>query len=158
VAGGLCWCGTNGNRLYGIWQVRARLDAGTGYGPIIGLWPQSDNGAEGYISAVNAPEPARQSLVGRLSWPNGADTGKATGDFTAWHVFTIEWRATFVKLYVDGRAYYDSTKSAAKPVSPNKPLHLYMQLAIGPKNGVPAADASTPAHVVMHIDWVRFYR
>jgi beta-glucanase (GH16 family) len=160
VAGGLCWCGANGNRLYGIWQVRTRLDAGAGYGPIIGLWPQSNNGdTEGYISAVNAPAPDRKSLTGRLVWPAGGnDSGPATGNFTVWHTFTIEWRATFVKLYIDGKPYYDSTKSTAKPVISHAPLHLYMQLAIGPKNGVPAADATTPAHVVMHIDWVRFYR
>jgi beta-glucanase (GH16 family) len=160
VAGGLCWCGTNGNRLYGIWQVRARFDAGAGYGPIVGLWPQSDNGdAEGYISAVNAPAADRRSLTGRLVWPDGgADTGPATGNFTVWHTYTIEWRAGFVKLSIDGKAYYDSTKSTAKPVIPHTPLHLYMQLVIGPKNGVPPADASTPAHVVMHVDWVRFYR
>jgi hypothetical protein len=159
VAGGLCWCGTNGNRVYGIWQVRARFDAGAGYGPILGLWPQSDNGNDGYIAAVNMPDPSRKSLTGRLISPGGAaDTGNVTGDFTAWHLFTIEWRATFVKLSLDGKVYYDSTKSAAKPVIPHLPLHLYMQVAIGPKNSVPAADATTPAHVVTHVDWVRFYR
>jgi hypothetical protein len=159
VAGGLCWCGSDGNRVYGIWQVRARFDAGAGYGPIIGLWPQGDNGdTTGYISAVNATAADRKSFGGRLIWPGGNDFTSVTGDFTAWHTFTIEWRATFVKLSLDGKIYYDSTRSTNKPVIPHAPLHLYMQVAVGPTAGVPAAGASTPAHVVSHVDWVRFYR
>ncbi len=159
VAGGLCWCGANGNRLYGIWQVRARFDAGAGYGPIIGLWPKSDSGTDGYISAVNMPGADRNSLSGRVLWAgSGHDSGTASADFTRWHTFTIEWRATFVKLSVDGKLYYDSTRSTANPVIPQTPLHLYIQVTVGPADGTPAPDASTPAHVVTHIDWVRMYR
>jgi SARP family transcriptional regulator, regulator of embCAB operon len=156
VAGGLCWCGTGGDRLYGIWQVRARFDAGAGYGAIIGLWPNSDDASTtGYISAVNMPGAARTSLYGQVVWSGGADSGDVTGDFTAWHTYTIEWRATFVRLSLDGKVYYDSTKSTAKPVIPHVPLHLYTQVAVGPSDDVPAPNASTPAHVIMHYDWVK---
>jgi beta-glucanase (GH16 family) len=159
MAGGLCWCGTNGDRLYGIWQVRAKFDAGAGYGPIIGLTPKSGKAEDGYISAVNMPDPTRTSLVGRVVWAaGGTDASPATGDFTAWHTYTVEWRAGYVRLSIDGKRYYDSTRSAGKPVIPQTPMHLYIQVAVGPGGGVPAPDATTPAHVVAHFDWVRFYR
>jgi hypothetical protein len=38
---------------------------------------------------------------------------------------------------------------------PKTPTHLIMQQPIGPGSGVPAVDSSTPATVVMHIDWVK---
>ncbi len=156
VAGGLCWCGTGGNRLYGTWQVRARFDAGAGYGIVLGLWPASNKGsADGYIAGASVPGAARTSMTGRVVWNGGNDPGTVTGDFTAWHTYTIEWRATYVRLSLDGKVFYDSTKSTASPVIPHVPEHLYMQSPIGPDGNVPAPNANTPAHVVMHFDWVK---
>jgi len=34
-------------------------------------------------------------------------------------------------------------------------MHLIMQQPVGPGSGVPAANASTPAKAILHIDWVK---
>jgi len=145
-SGGLCWCGPDGDRTYGKWQVRARFDPGLGYGPVIGLWPHSDKGTDGSITFA-VPGAARKVLYINVAWTSGgkpySDGPKIYGDFTAWHVYTFEWRAGFVKIQIDGTVVYDSTKSATV-VLPHIPMHFYMQQTVGPKDGVPAADAHTP--------------
>jgi hypothetical protein len=57
-----------------------------------------------------------------------------------------------VKMWVDDQLYLETT------TSPAVPLHLYMQQTVGPNDGVPPADASTPDRVVMRFDWVKMYR
>jgi beta-glucanase (GH16 family) len=159
-SGGLCWCGTGGDQRYGRWQVRARFDAGAGYGPIIGLWPQSDHNVQGWITFADSPLPDRHKLHGYLAWTAGTrqfDRRELSGDFTAWHTYTVEWRETFVRMYVDTTLYYDSTTGQGV-VIPSGPMHLILQQTVGPKDGVPAPDAATPDMVGMHIDWVRIYR
>jgi hypothetical protein len=158
-SGGLCWCGADGSHTYGKWQVRARFDAGAGYGQIIGLWPDSDSPSDGWIS-IDIAAPDRRVLYADRSWTSGTqhtDQHELAGDFTRWHVYTFEWRAGFMKIQVDGAVVYDSTKTAGVAI-PHGPMHLYMQQTNGPKDGVPPANAQTPDEVVMHVDWVRIYR
>jgi hypothetical protein len=157
TSGGLCWCGTGGNRLYGTWEVRSRYDAGSGYGQVIGLWPQSDSQSDGSLSFADTSDPARQNMQGRVvskTAPGTVDR-TVTGDFTAWHTFKVDWRATYIKMYVDVKLFFDSTTSSTKVTIPQTPMHLIMQQPIGPGSGVPAANSNTPAKVVMHIDWVK---
>jgi hypothetical protein len=160
-SGGLCWCGDGGNRLYGRWQVRARFDAGSGYRQVLVLWPQSDNSsADGSITFVSDGDAARKSLGVVLLPPGGATAARVfhSGDFTAWHVYTVDWRAGYVKVSVDSTLIYDSTAGAGAPTIPHKPMHLAIQQDKGPGDGVPAPNSSTPAQVVMHIDWVHLFR
>ncbi len=58
-------------------------------------------------------------------------------------------------MYVDGNLFFDSTTSSTKVTIPTTPMHLIMQQPVGPSGSVPAANASTPAKVMMHIDWVK---
>jgi beta-glucanase (GH16 family) len=156
TAGGLCWCGKGGNQLYGKWQVRARFDAGAGYAPLVGLWPQTNHQTDGSIVFAGPREADRHTMHGNVTWSTDhlqISNGKLTGDFTAWHTYTVEWRAAFVKMYVDDKLYYDSTTSATPVVVPKVPMHLIVQVTVGPVDGVPGADASTPDHVVTHLDW-----
>jgi SARP family transcriptional regulator, regulator of embCAB operon len=158
-SGGLCWCGRDGSRTYGKWQIRARFDAGAGYGQIIGLWPDSNKGADGWVS-MDTPGADRHRLYVDLNWTSGTqhtDGSQLDGDFTQWHVYTFEWRAGFIKIQVDGAVIYDSTRTVGV-VIPSGPMHLYMQQTIGPTGGVPPPNAQTPDEVVMHVDWVRIYR
>lgn len=158
TTGGVCWCGVGGNQTYGKWELRARFDAGRGYGPIIGLWPQSDKGTDGsFAFATRTPD--RRTAAGYVLWAGGGhDERSLAGDYTAWHTYTLEWRATFVRILVDGAVLYDSTTAATKVPIPTVPMHIYLQQIAGPNIGVPAPDASTPAQVTMHVDWVRIYR
>jgi hypothetical protein len=159
-AGGVCWCRTAGDHVYGTWQVRARFDAGSGYRMIVGLWPKSnDSTGDGNITFASDSDAARKSLGVLLNQPGTAganQTAGLAGDFTAWHVYTVDWRATSVKISVDATVIYDSTKQATRPVIPNKPMHLVVQVDKGPTTDIPAANSSTPAQVIEHLDWVHF--
>ena len=163
VSGGLCWCRGRGNQTYGIWQVRARFDAGTGYGQAILLWPESNRWPQdGELDFVETPGGPKTTAIGTVHWgaDNQQDARRATGDFTAWHTYAVEWRPTFVKMSIDGRVYYDSTRSTHHPAIPTGPMQLAIQQEPGPfgHDWVPAPGSGTPAQVVMHIDWVRIYR
>jgi hypothetical protein len=160
IAGGLCWCGTGGNRLYGIWKVRARFDAGAGYGPVIGLWPETDTGNDGMIN-FGAPEANRGTLHTTVAGNNGAwvaDTRKIAANLTGWHTYTVEWRATAIRMYLDSRLVYASSTSTGTVFLPHTQMHLIIQVNEGPTDSVPAANSSTPDRVVTYIDWVRMYR
>ena len=60
-------------------------------------------------------------------------------------------------LSVDGKVLYTSTGKTGVKL-PQKPVHLVIQQPIGPHDGVPPADGTTPAKVVLHVDWVRYRR
>jgi beta-glucanase (GH16 family) len=163
VSGGLCWCRGNGNQTYGIWQVRARFEAGTGYGQAILLWPESNRWPQdGELDFVETPFGPKTTAVGTVHWgaDNKQDARRTKGDFTAWHTYTVEWRAGYVKMSIDSTVYYDSTTSSARPVIPSDPMQLAIQQEPGPfgRSWVPAPNGSTPDQVVMHVDWVRLYR
>jgi hypothetical protein len=157
VAGGLCWCGAGGNRTSGVWTVRARFDAGAGYGPGLMLWPESDKAADGFATFAGLSDANRKTVRSLVMWGTAggkAETSRA-GDFTQWHVYKVEWRAGSLRMSVDDQVFFDS---ASKPgvVVPTAPMHLVIQVVIGPKDGVPAANATTPDKVVTEIDWVRY--
>jgi hypothetical protein len=157
-SGGLCWC-VNGDHQYGTWQVRAKFDAGSGYRQVITLWPQSNNEAtDGSMNVVSVGDAARAAANVSLQPPGGGTRGSGSlaGDFTAWHVYKVEWRRAYVRIYVDSDLIYDSSTSANPVTIPSAPMHLVLQQDKGPASGIPAANAQTPNAVVMHIDWVQY--
>ena len=157
-SGGVCWC-VNGNHRYGSWQVRAKFDAGSGYGQVIALWPQSDNATtDGSMNFGSDSDAAKKALGVYVQPPGGATrgTGSLTGDFTAWHLYRLDWRPTYVRIYVDNKLIYDSSTGASPVSVPSAPMHLVLQQDKGPKGGIPAANAQTPNPVIMHIDWVQY--
>ncbi len=157
-SGGLCWC-VDGNHTYGSWQVRARFDAGSGYRQVLELWPQSDNSAiDGSIVFARTGDATKKSVGMVLVPPAGGaavHTSRA-GDFTAWHVYRVDWRASFVRMYVDDVLAYDSSAGTTPLAVPHAPMHLVIQQEKGPGGGIPAANAQTPEQVVMHVDWVSY--
>jgi hypothetical protein len=52
---------------------------------------------------VKTPGGPKTTAVGTVHWgaDNQQDARKATGDFTAWHTYAVEWRPTFdwVRIY-----------------------------------------------------------
>jgi beta-glucanase (GH16 family) len=154
--GGVCMCPSGGSHQYGIWQVRARTDAGSGYGPVIGLLPDSGGFAPGYLNVMNITDPNRRTAYHEIQGPSGPLLNDyVSGDMTAWHTYTIEWRAGYVRMYLDNTVIAYVTAGGNVTI-PTVPLHLYMQLVPGPTTVVPAPNASTPSKVVLYIDWVRY--
>ena len=116
---------------------------------------------DGELDFVETPAGPKTTAIGTVHWgaDNQQDARRSTGDFTAWHTYSVEWRPTFVKMSIDGRVYYDSTRSTHHPAIPSGPMQLAIQQEPGPfgHNWVPAPNGSTPDQVVLHVDWVRIY-
>ena len=165
-SGALAWTLGAGNQTYGVWAVRARFDPGTGYGPAILLWPQSNSWPhDGEIDLVESVQPTRDTALASVHWgdtpPGQRESGKLLGDFTRWHVYTVDWEPTYVSIAVDGTVVYDTRHSSQNPVIPSKPMHLVIQQEPGPFGGanwIVPPNSSTPDDVVVHVDWVRIYR
>jgi len=165
-AGGLCWCGRDGDRTYGLWRVRARLEPGAGYGQAFLLWPRSGRWPQdGELDFAEVPGGAKDEVIGAVHWgnpPRGEqDGGRLRADLTAWHTYTVVWLPGLVRYYLDGTLFYDSGTSAMAVGVPERPMHLALQVEPGPFGGrdwVPAPGAGTPDEVVTHIDWVELYR
>ncbi len=126
----------------------------------MGLWPASLKETDGSIGFADAHPADRKTLSGYLTGPAGNPKffqKTLTGDFTAWHLYTVEWRAAYVRMWVDGTLFYDSSTQPGV-VPPSVPMHIYLQEVPGPGDGVPPANAQTPASVTMHVDWIHVYR
>src|SRR5205807_5562556 len=77
VSGGLCWCNGAGDQIYGRWEVRARFEAGTGYGQAILLWPRSNRWPQdGELDFVETPNPSTNVAVATVHW---GDTNTEAG-------------------------------------------------------------------------------
>lgn len=153
--GGLAWAG---GRAYGAWEVRARAEPGTGYSPVILLWPDAEDWPlGGEFDLMEIPEGDRRTNHMTLHY--GANDDQSTtaqaGDFTTWHDYAVAWNPGSVVGYIDGVEVFRSTVG---PQVPQRPMHLAIQQDIGPfGDWVPPIDASTPARVRAEVDWVRIY-
>lgn len=165
TSGALCWCKGEGDRTHGLWMVRARFDAGKGYGVAMLLWPKSNRWPQdGELDMVESARPQKNSAISSIHWgepPNGLrDSGKLWGDYTQWHVYAVDWQAGYVKYSIDGKTVYDTRYSSKHPTIPGTPMHLVIQQEPGPFGApgwIPAPDQSTPDTVTVHVDWVRMY-
>jgi hypothetical protein len=160
MAGSVCWCLEHGIvRAYGVWQVRAKFDVGTGYSPVLGLYPDAPEGTPGwgYLTMARLDGGERRTMypvIGDGGQP--MDGAPVTGDFTAWNTFTIEWRPEFVTVSLNDAVVFDTRKQPTRPVIPSVPMYLYLQIIAGPDGPVPAPNPGTPDQVTMHVDWARY--
>ena len=161
MAGSVCWCLERGvKRTYGVWEVRAKFDAGTGYAPIIGLYSEADENTPGwgFLTLARIDDGARRSMYPVIRSAGGSpiDGTPVTGDFTAWNTYAIEWRADFVAVSLNGAVIFDTRKLPARVAIPSVPMYLYVQVIPGPEGSVPAPNQATPDHVTTHVDWARY--
>ncbi len=148
----------NVGQLYGRWEFRARTDDGRGFGSAILLWPDSEKLSDGEIDIAEVPfEKRDQAHMILHSGPDAdpLDGSHVVGDFSQWHTFGVDWLPDHITWYVDGGARFTVTNKAHIP---NTPMHLAIQLDMGPVNDwLPAPDATTPPQVHLQVDWVRKY-
>ncbi|HET9656734.1 MAG TPA: glycoside hydrolase family 16 protein [Kineosporiaceae bacterium] len=157
-SGGLCWCGGPVGP-YGTWQVRARFDAGAGYGQTIGMWPVSgDARADGHLAIAIANGADKKSVWHGLDGPGGKSAGGSVpGDFTVWHTYTLEWRTSYVRMLVDQQVVFDSRTDAPGVEVPHAAMYLYLQQDVGPMGDIPPADAKTPPTVTERVAWAKYF-
>jgi len=157
VSGGLAWHASPVT-TYGRWEFRARVEQGTGYAPAILLWPDSDNWPlDGEIDVMEIVDGAR--AVNNTTVHYGTDDQRVDttvdGDFTQWHNYAVDWQRDRITVYLDGNETFSTTDPA---VIPDGPMHLAIQLDVGPQGTwIPARDGTTPAAVSLYVDWVRLY-
>jgi beta-glucanase (GH16 family) len=161
VAGAVCWCLEKGIvRTYGVWEVRAKFDVGSGYAPALGLYSGADPDTSGwgFMTMARFDEGGRRVMypVMRGAGAEHVDGAPVTGDFTAWNTYAIEWRPDFVTISLNGAVILD-TRRLPDPVSiPTVPMFLYVQINPGPEGSIPAPNQETPSQVAAHVDWARY--
>jgi beta-glucanase (GH16 family) len=156
TSAGMAW---DDGQKYGRWEARVRSQQGNGYGPVMLLWPDSEDWPEdGEIDIMEIPKGDRTRAHFTLHWSedNKQDSKTMTGDFTQWHIFAVEWTPDHIVGYLDGVEVY---RNEDKDANPPGPMHFAMQQDIGPygDDWIPAPDDSTPETCTFEVDWVRIY-
>ena len=158
--------------LYGRFEWRAKLPAGTGFWPA--LWFLGTN-----INSIGWPECGEMDVVennGAVltneqgSLHSGSDE-TATNSFfggdsvTNFHIYVLDWATNSFMFYVDGHLYETQTgwydADGAYPFPFNQPCFMIMNLAVGgdyvgkPADSTIESNGGFPGD--MQIDYVRVY-
>jgi Glycosyl hydrolases family 16 len=144
------------NLTYGRWHVRMRMDAGLGIKMCALLWPQAGWPPEIDFAESDSADAARTQLSSTLHY--GASNTQIRHhlaiDFTRWHTYGVTWTPGLVRYTVDGRTWAE----VAGSMVPSQPMHFGIQTVVGTSNGSGSQpDASTPANVYLHIDFVKVW-
>jgi len=99
-------------------------------------------------------------IFGTLHYP-GHSGGSANGNTimitnatTAFHVYSMDWSATDIKIYVDGQLFHTVANSAAIPF--NQDFFFILNVAMGGGFGGPVDPALNSA--TMEVDYIRVYK
>lgn len=146
------------NQTYGRWEIRARTDAGAGYGPAILLWPKGPWPESKEIDIFECPQGDRKKghFTIHFDKTNQQKGASKQDDFTQWHTFVVEWTPDRVIGFYDGVPVYDTTDAQQIPTGD---MHLAIQNDVGPvANWMPARSPSTPPEVALHVDYVKVWK
>lgn len=144
-------------QVYGRFEIRCRVPAGTGLWPAFWLLP---------VSTDWPPEIDIMEIIG--SEPNVAhmtyhydDNGVNKSNGTAWpgpnfssvmHAFALEWEADRLVWFIDG-----TERHRVEGVTPRVPMYILCNLAVG-GNWPGPPDATTPFPAAFEIDYVRAWK
>ncbi len=152
---GLCLCHGTGKPSvpYGRWDVRARASSNADHGFAILLWPNAENWpVGGELDIAEFPGTLRNRLQTTVHYgaSNRQYTAFTSGDFTAWHTYSVVWTPTSVTYLLDDVPVMTVTDPAAIPTGA---MHLAIQAGVD--NGV-----KTPSDTSAGLDvaWVKIYR
>ena len=149
---------------YGRVDIRAKLPTGGGTWPA--LWMLGSNiqtvgwPACGEIDIMEHKGNEPNKIYGTMHHPNHSG-GNADGGSTIisnasseFHVYSVDWSATAIKMYVDDKLYYTFTNTSSLPF--NKDFFLILNVAMGGTFG----GAIDPNFVSssMEVDYIRIYK
>jgi hypothetical protein len=156
--------GSRLDQMYGRWEVRFRVDRGPGYSAVTLLWPELDGdwprAGEIDFTEINRGARTTDNITIHKGADNNTVAGAAHADFTQWHTIAVEWLPGHVSFYLDGKrqSFLVTTTAGHRNMVPDtEPMHLALQFDQGCDSWFQCRDASTPAKVVMQIDWVKIY-
>ena len=145
------------NQTYGKWSIRFRMDRAVGVGMCMGLWPKRGWPPEIDFAEESSQYGGRGVQTATLHYGahNSQVRSRVTGDFSKWHVVSVEWTPKRLVYLLDGKRWGAVTGSRV----PHQPMHLFIQTHVG-SNGVNGSMPSlaTNRRVDLHLDWVHVYR
>lgn len=159
VGGGLSY---RNNQTYGRWSIRFRADHGSGWEPVILLWPKGKWPNDGEIDMAEISNPGRNGAgefvhLGREN-RQVAHPIPSSVNFTKWHILAVDWLPGHITFWLDGeRLWTIERKKGSNNYVPNTPFHLAMQNDAGCANHKCKPNRSTPKQVIMQVDWVRIW-
>jgi beta-glucanase (GH16 family) len=149
---------------YGKVEARAKLPAGAGTWPAIWMlgsnistvpWP-----ACGEIDIMEHVGVTQNKIYGTLHYP-GRSGGNADGGYTfitnattEFHIYTLDWSPSSIKIYADNQLYHTVANSNSIPF--NQDFFLILNVAMGGNFGGAVDPAITNA--TMEVDYVRVYK
>jgi beta-glucanase (GH16 family) len=149
---------------YGKVEVRAKIPAGVGTWPAIWMlgsdistigWP-----ACGEIDIMEHRGSELNKMFGTLHYP-GRFGGNADGSTkaianatTEFHLYSLDWSASSIKIYVDNVLLHVVANSASIPF--NHDFFFILNVAMGGGFGGPVDPALTSA--TMEVDYIRVYK
>ena len=155
-----------GDWTYGRFDIRAKLPYGQGLWPAIwmlptdweyGGWPTS-----GEIDIMECLGREPWKVYGTIHWGASAQQHQSSGGNTSlsvasfagdFHTFTLEWVSTSFCWFVDGKQYFQTTKSTPF----DRRFHLLLNVAVGGNwPGSPNEFTTFPQQ--MAVEYVRVYR
>ncbi len=151
---------------YGRVEVKAKLPASQGTWPAIWMlgsnfstvgWPQS-----GEIDIMEQTGADKNTTLATCHWFDTASASKADyGETTAisnasseFHIYTLEWTDTAIKVYLDDVKFYELTNNANLPF--NADFFLILNVAMGGSLGGTIDPAFTED--TMEIDYVKVFQ
>ena len=99
-------------------------------------------------------------IFGTLHYPghsgaNGdGNTTIITNATTAFHVYSLDWSAAYIKIYVDGLLFHTVTNTNSLPF--NQDFFFILNVAMGGNFGGAVDPAFTNA--TMEVDYIRVYK
>ncbi len=151
LSGGMCWCHNDPQTLYGRWEVRAQFAPGLDQTPIFLMWPVSNVWPDGgEIDWIQSFANDRSTLLYSLHF--GSDNSQvhesATGDFSTWHTYTLQWEPNNITVWIDGTQVFSTSDSSEIPHDP-----MFLAIQTSPED--PNVAPNTPSTI--HIAWVKVF-
>ena len=149
---------------YGKVEIKAKLLQGGGTWPALWMlgsnintvgWPDC-----GEIDIMEHLGRTENTIYGTLHYPGhfgGSADGHTTvisGAATTFHIYSMEWSANAVKIYVDGFLYHTTINGGSLPF--NKDFFFILNVAMGGNFGGAADPAFTNG--TMEVDYIRVYK
>jgi len=149
---------------YGKVEVRAKLPAGVGTWPAIWMLGSDVNTVPwpgcGEIDIMEHLGRDLNKIYGTLHYPGhsggNADGGTRliTNATTEFHIYSLEWSASTIKILVDGQVVHTVANSSAIPFNHN--FFFILNLAMGGNFGGAVDPSFTNAS--MEVDYIRVYK
>ena len=149
---------------YGKVEIRAKIPSGGGTWPA--LWMLGDNidsvgwPACGEIDIMEHVGNQLNRIFGTLHYP-GRSGGNADGESvmisnatTEFHIYSMEWNASTIKIYVDNQLFFTYNNNANSPFNQN--FFFIMNVAMGGNFGGTIDPNVTNAS--MEVDYIRVYQ